>query len=302
MQYVTHRNNKILIDVVIKACYPFSRCANKGKRVPMITPDLPLGEYHSHSAISKSGLWSLYTKTPSHYQYANVKGSKAKDLGSATHIAVLEPHRFETLVIKGPDDRRGNKWKDVAEEAAAYGRIALTSGDYESALCMRDSTQMLPELRRLTDGEQVIEASGFWIDPQTGLECRCRPDIYHPGLAIMADLKTTGDAGAWAWARTAANMGYHLQEAMYSEGWPLAGGGEVGGFLFITVEDEPPYAAAIYELKPSAVLEGREVMGKALRLYAQCKQADVWPGYPGGVQELDIPRYAYRETVPEYID
>src|SRR5262249_28262433 len=153
----------------------------------------------------------------------------------------------------------------------AYGKIPLTTGDYEDALLLRDSTQMLPELRRITDGRQVVEASGFWVDEATGLGCRCRPDIYHPGMAIMADLKITHDASAWAWAKPAAAMGYPLQEAMYSEGWPLGGGGAVDGFIFITVEAAPPFAAAIYELMPSAVAEGRAVMAQALDTYRRCK-------------------------------
>jgi exodeoxyribonuclease VIII len=259
---------------------------------------MPIGEYHAHPAISKSGLWTLYTQTPAHQHFGKIETTNAMDLGTAAHIAILEPHRFEASVLKGPDDRRGNKWKDVADEAMADGKIPLTSGDFEKALCMRDSAQMLPDLRRLTDGKQVREASGFWIDAETGMECRCRPDLYHPGLEIMADLKTTSDASASFWTRNAANLGYHFQDAIYSEGWPLAGGGAVDGFFFINIETDPPFSTAMYEFTPSAVAEGRAIMRKALAMYKRCKEADAWPGYPQSIQEIDIPRWAYRETEP----
>ena len=264
----------------------------------MIQHDLPIGEYHAHPAISKSGLWTLYTQTPAHYHFGSIEKTNAMDLGTAAHIAILEPHRFEALVLKGPEDRRGNKWKDIVEEALADGKLPLTSGDYDKVLCMRDSAQLLPDLRRLTDGKQIREASGFWVDTETELECRCRPDLYHPGLEIAADLKITADASPSFWERNAANLGYHLQEAMYSEGWELSGGGKVDGFIFINIENEPPHAAAIYEFVPAAIGEGQAIMRKALEMYRQCKEADTWPGYPAGVQQRDIPRWAYRETTP----
>ena len=266
----------------------------------MIRYDLSAGEYHAHTARSKSYLWKLYSETPAHAQHNVVKPTPSMDLGTAVHLAVLEPHRFEESVIRGTDDRRGNKWKDVLEEAAAYGKLALTSGDYDEAIRMGDAARKVPVVRQLAESQVINEASAFWTDPSTGIECRCRPDIYCPAMEIMADLKGTGDASPAFWARNAANLGYHAQEAWYTDGWQAAGGGAVDGFVFIVIEDEEPHLTAVYELTPRAVAEGRAAMTKALASYKACRESGVFPGYPDAVQELDLPGWAYRETQGEY--
>ncbi len=262
----------------------------------MIRYDLAAGEYHAHPARSKSYLWKLYSETPAHAELSVRKATPAMDLGTAVHMATLEPHLYHEKIIRGPDDRRGNKWKDALEEAAAYGKLCLTSGDFDKSLRMGEAARKVPIVTQLADSQVLFEASAFWTDPESGIECRCRPDVYSPAMEVMADLKVTGDASASFWARNAANLGYHAQEAWYSDGWAQSGGGAVDGFVFIVIEDEFPHPSAVYELTPRAVMEGRAAMAKALAIYKECRSAGAFPGYPDTVQELDIPAWAYRET------
>lgn len=265
-----------------------------------IIPDMPEPEYHAHPAVSQSGLWTLYSKTPYHLKHRKIEETKAMTLGSATHIAVLQPDSFEKMVIKGPEDRRGGKWKDLLEECEAYGGIPLTTSDYEKCLFMRDAAHKIAEVRALTCGGQMVEHSIFWTDPETGVECRGRIDLHQPKLRLNADLKTSACAAKWEFEGSIGKYGYHLQDPMYGIGWELAGGGPIDGTIFIVVENEWPHCAAVYEVSPEAVEEGRAVMRKALSTYSICQQTGVWPGYPEGVQECGIPAYAYRETKPEY--
>lgn len=262
----------------------------------MIRYDLSIGEYHAHPARSKSYLWKLYANTPAYAEYAPSETTAATDLGTAVHIAALEPETFESRVIRGPDDRRGNKWKDAIEAANAYGGLLLTSGDYDKARRMGDAARKIPVVRQISETQLLLEASAFWTDAETGIECRCRPDIYCPAFEIMADLKTTSDASPAFWSKGAANFGYHAQEAWYSDGWQEAGGGSVDGFVFVVIESEFPHLAAAYELTPAAVDEGRLAMRKALEIYRECRESGSFPGYPSEVQELDIPAWAYKET------
>ena len=57
----------------------------------MIQYDLSNGEYHAHPARSKSYLWTLHSETPAHAELSAGKTTKAMDLGTAVHTAVLEP-------------------------------------------------------------------------------------------------------------------------------------------------------------------------------------------------------------------
>lgn len=255
---------------------------------------IPADAYHASPGISKSGLWTLYNRTPYHYRHAPQVETNAQRFGSAAHTAVLEPELFTARYTRGPDDRRGNKWTAAQAEAASTGRECLTSGDYDDALRLRDALHKNPLVQRLVKDAR-IEASGYWIDPETGELCRCRPDLYNPGLRIMADLKSTTDASASEWVKRVADYGFHVQEAFYRNGWEIAGGGAVEGFVFITVENKAPFAHAVYELDLPSVAEGAAVARKALEVYRACRLADQWPGYAADVQALSLPRWAFRE-------
>jgi hypothetical protein len=256
--------------------------------------DISNEAYHATNAISKSGLWTLHSKTPAHYKFGEAKHSAAFDLGTASHTAILEPEKLGSSILRGPTDRRGNKWSEAQAMAEMEGRLLLTSGDYDAVLRIRDAAHRNPLVRKLTASAQV-ERSAFWVDEETGQLCRCRPDCYSPTLKLMADVKTTIDASPGKWRRSVADYGYHMQEAMYSEGWEAAGGGEVDGFVFIAVEKDSPHVVAVYELDRNAAAEGYAIYRTALNRYAECMAADNWPGYGQGVMCLDLPKWAYSQ-------
>lgn len=266
---------------------------------PGIHPGIDDDAYHGGPGISKSGLWTIYTKSPAHYRFAPSKDTGAFSLGKAAHIAILEPETFEARVMKGPADRRGNNWKDAQAEAANTGRLLLTSGDYDTGLLMRDAVHADARINAIIASSQSqIEHSGFWIDEETGVLCKCRPDLYRPDLGIMLDLKSTTDAHPDAFARSVISYGYHTQEAWYAGGY-RALQQNVEGFVFLAVEKTDPFVCALYELPPSIVAEGQAIARKALARYAECAAADQWPGYSGEITELTFKRWSYQETHPD---
>lgn len=260
-------------------------------------------EYHSGPGISKSGLWTIWNETPAHYmaglQEPDDGSTAAKDFGTAAHAAILEPEVFEAKFYMGPDARgNSNVWKDAAAYAAQQGLTILKPADYQAVQRLRDAAARHPILRRLTADAQV-EHSAYWTDAETGELCRVRPDVYSRKHGLIGDLKTTTSAAHDKWIRRVVDFGYHVQEAFYSDGWDLAGGGPVNGFVFIVVERDPPHLFAVYELDPDSVEEGRQVYRAALRVYAECKRTNTWPGYADKVQELRLPKYAFRFVQPQ---
>jgi hypothetical protein len=255
--------------------------------------------YHSGPGISKSGLWTIYTRSPAHYKFAPRKESNAFDIGEAAHIAILEPNTYEARVQRGPEDRRGNKWTDAKAYAEDAGKLLLTGSDYDKGLLMRDAVHADARINAIiTGGAAQVEHSGFWIDEETGALCKCRPDLYRPDLGIMLDLKSTVSAHPDDFARSVINYGYHTQEAWYAGGY-RALGQPVEGFVFLAVEKTDPFVCALYELPPSIVAEGYAIARKALARYAECAAADQWPGYSGEITELTFKRWSYQETQPD---
>ncbi len=263
---------------------------------PGIYQNIPNEAYHAGPGISKSGLWTIQTQSPAHYKFAVREDKSYFDFGDACHKAVLEPELFEKVVVRGPDDRRGNKWKDMLEACGLDGKLLLTSGDYDNVLALRDTVHADQTISSIiTGGKPMIEASGYFIDEVTGELCRVRPDLYREDIGIIVDVKSTVSAHPDAFARSVVNYGYHSQEAFYSDGWSGLGK-PVNGWLFLTFEKKPPFAFAAYELPPSIVEEGRMMMRKALDTYHACRSENHWPAYGDGVQELAFNRWAYRHT------
>lgn len=263
---------------------------------PGIYQGIPNEAYHAGPGISKSGLWTIQTQSPAHYRYGERETAKHFDFGEACHLAILQPDEFEKRVVRGPEDRRGNKWKDIVEGAALDGRFVLTAGEHDAVCAIRDVVHADAWLNGIiTGGAPMIEASGYFEDPQTGELCRVRPDLYREDLGIILDVKSCRSAHPDAFARAVVSYGYHAQEAFYSHGWSLLEK-PVNGFAFLAFEKEPPYAFAVYELPPSIVDEGGALMRKALDTYHACRKAAHWPAYGEGVQELSFKRWAYRET------
>lgn len=270
---------------------------------PGIYPGIPNEAYHAGPGISKSGLWTIDQKSPAHYKF-EVREEKAHlDVGEAVHKAILEPEDFEEKIYRGPEDRRGNKWKDAQEFCKLENKLLLTAPDYDSVLAIRDAVHADAWINSIiTCGKPMVEASGYWIDEETGELCRCRPDLYRPDLGIILDVKSTMSAHPDAFARSVVNYGYHSQEAFYSDGW-RACGQNVEGFVFLAWEKKSPYAKAVYELPPAIVDEGRAIMRKALGQYSECRKIDRWPGYADGVTELSFKAWNYRLTAaPDALD
>lgn len=253
-------------------------------------------EYHSGHGVSKSGLWQLYKKTPFHFKYGERKTSNAFDLGDAAHCAILEPEDFESRFYRGPDDRRGNKWKEAGDFCEHHKMTLLTSGDYDIALALRETAMLCGPLQTMLEGKPVIEHSAYHVDEETGVTVRCRPDIYNPTHKLIGDVKTAADGSAWGFQKAIGDFGYHVQEPIYTEIWDKAGGGEVEGFFFIVIEKSNPPMISAYELDAPAVAEGYEIYRKTLKLYAECERNDDWPGYPSDVQKISLRKFDYKLT------
>lgn len=256
-------------------------------------------EYHaSTDSVSKSGLWELWTKTPFHYRYGKKEFKPQFSIGKAAHIAILEPERFEEAVCRGPATRRGNAWKDAEAFAAHAQMILLTESDFELALLMRDTADTIPQLQQMRRGNYIVERSAYHVDPETGVEVRCRPDQYNLDNKIILDLKSAASAAYPDFQRAVGQFGYHVQDAVYSDVWPNAGGGDVEGFFFLVIEKSEPPTFALYEIDAAAAKEGHAVYRAALEKYAQCAAKNEWPGYPTDIQTINLRRWDYHLTEP----
>ena len=261
-----------------------------------ILHDMPNADYHASPAISKSGLDKI-AKSPAHYRAAKEPPAEITDamvIGSAFHDYILLPEIFQTAYTVLPEDFNGRTkdGKSYLETIKASGQTILKAEWLKDIQGMAAAVAAHPKAAALLTGGHP-EVSIFWQDADTGIDCRCRPDYIHSS-GIIADLKSTADAGPAAFSKSCANFRYHVQDAFYSEGFYQATGAWPRGFVFIAVEKTAPYAVACYTLDDVAKEKGRELYQQDLQTLQAAQAANEWPAYSDQIETLTLPVWALR--------
>lgn len=263
-----------------------------------LIPDLSNEDYHGGPGVSKSQLDQI-AKSPAHYQYARTAPKKdptaAQRFGSLTHTMVLEPHKLNVVV--GPDLNKNTKeWKAFKAQVEAEGKEIVTQEELDTLEGMKSAVYAHPAASWLL-GPGYVEHSAYWIDPATGLLCRCRPDKLRKTEkgVILVDLKTTEDASEAEFSRSIENFRYHVQAAFYSDGIEQALGERVAAFAFIAVEKKAPYAVACYQLADVDVEDGREAYQNDLFRLKDCLARNEWPAYSPRIETITRPAWAKRK-------
>ena len=264
-----------------------------------VVAGVDIDRYHRQPDVSKSQLDTLDLSPAIFYARHRDPNrpepvTKAGQLeGNLAHCAVLEPDEFESRYVVGPSVNRNTKvWKEFVE--ANPNRIAIQSDQYEAAIRQAVSVRALPEIgEALANG--TAEVSAFWIDEETGVKCRCRPDFVHPvrdNAVLLLDVKTFSSAAPSEFRRQVARKRYDVQAAFYSDGYEKASGMEVLGFIFLAIETEYPFAANAFMLDDDSLEAGRQKYRKNLRTYAECERTNTWPGYSTGIDIIRLPQWA----------
>jgi exodeoxyribonuclease VIII len=228
----------------------------------------------------------------------------AMKLGSATHIAVLEPMLFDTLYAVAPKvDRRFKKDKIIWEEFLKDNadKEVLTSAEWDQCRGMSDSALENPLVSELVFGKGHTELSFVWLDKDTDEFCKGRIDRFGRlwGHSVIADLKTTENASPDAWAREVVKYQYHAQAAFYLDGLDTVSPVVDRRFIWIAIEKKPPYAVAIYEPDAATMDKGRRMYRNYLRQWKACRESGIWMGYDAAIQPLLIPEWALRQEEGE---
>lgn len=264
--------------------------------------DVPNEVYQAGPGLSVSGLKRL-RKSPFHFHAPQVPGNLAPLAsptpamfnGTLTHCALLEPDRFDSRYLVGPEvSKNSNAWKDFAKHAADKGLEIISAQQRDAAFAQAASVRALPDVAELLTGG-TSEVSCYWVDEETGVLCRCRPDrdfpIAYGTSAVLLDLKTCVDASPDGFGRQVANLHYDMQAAWYCDGYAIAADTEVSAMVFAAVENSFPFAAAAYMLDPEDIAAARRANRKLLRLYRQCEEINEWPGYPREMRRLSLPAW-----------
>lgn len=255
----------------------------------LIIIGMPNDVYHALPGISKSGL-DLIARSPAHYAFREYREpTRAMQLGSATHAAILEPELFakQYMLLTDVSDRRGSEYKQAVKEYGADN--VLTSAEAQQVRGMVDAVKQNPHaVQRLNEAGEA-ELSVFARDPETDVLVKCRFDFLSMSGKSL-DLKTTQDLRDFA--RSVANYRYHVQQAFYEDVYFWATGEYLQAFDFLALESSVPHANRIITLDTPSVDYGRKLYREALNAYAECLESDTWPMPSFEPEFITLPSWA----------
>ena len=212
--------------------------------------------------------------------------SATLDLGTACHIAVLEPDTLNDRVTVAPDvDRRSKKGREefAAFQEASKGLLILTADQWDTVQRVRDAVQQSPVPARLFNSEGPVETPIYWVDDESWVHCRALPDKWVPGEGTVIDLKTTSDATPHGFARSITKYAYHLQAAHY-----LAATGGTR-FVWVVVETAPPFEVRTYELDPASLERAAAIRAGAIEALQECETSGNWGQICTQIETLQLP-------------
>jgi hypothetical protein len=261
-------------------------------------PDMNEQSYHSQElldepALSYSIAKLLVTQTPMHAKYAHPllgsknagKSTKAQDEGTLVHKLILGRGKDIFVMPEEFTDFRKKAAQDLALEQKSAGKIVVLQSavDEYSQLVAAFGMQMKETeyANSFYDQECMSEVPMFWNDAQTGTLMQGMADRLNLKTPIIFDLKVTTDASTKTFEKKMYDSGYHIQNAFYRRGVGTIVPELMGRvrFVFLIIENEPPYALNIIEYAGLYEMLAELDADNAISIWAECMKSGKWPGY-----------------------
>lgn len=254
--------------------------------------DITNAEYQKIPALSFTAM-THFINTPAHliaYKNEPEKDpTPAQIQGTLSHMAILEPAKFETDV-KVVDGHRGAKAvKEEIEFWESQGKMVVKSEQYASAIGSARAVQKHSKIQALMKGG-VTEKSIITTCARTGAPIKCRADYIFPEAGIILDFKTFSDLSDRGIDRQISGMKYDLQAIHYLNVGANFLGKDMTLFANVFVETAEPFGVRWCPL-PAAAIEKALIKydyWNQLERYAKCLEKNEWPGYSEDAYEPNL--------------
>lgn len=250
--------------------------------------------YDNVDAVNYSTMKYAISHSLKHYKHVLDNGrsdTSAMVLGIAMHVAILQPDLFPKLFVAKPEGmtfvtREGKAWR-----GAHSGLEILPYDDYVACLEISRSVSEHPVAGQYVSSLESVELPIFWTDVDSGLACKCRLDAI-TAFKSLVELKSSRDIRAHQFARSAADLLYHVQQAYYYDAFCAHFGFEPEDHVVIAFESSAPYDVAVEVVTDDVRAEGRLAYKRALLAIAESRRTGFWPGIAPVKRMYDIPPWA----------
>ncbi len=260
---------------------------------------MPEAEYHAAKALSAGGAWTLATECPALYYYRSPfnpnaepeKPAKHLDIGTALHLAALEPYLlWQRTQVVDAENWSTKIARDKRDAARAADQVPLLKKDLDLVHRLHDAIRSNKHAAELLDGA-MTEVSYFWTADD--IACKARADVLSDDWR-MADLKASASASPEFFQRQAFNLGHFLRASWYMDGFEAATGKRIKEYWFIVVstQDGGPHLVTTCQLDQRALAWGRLKIRRALTLFRECMRRGEWPPYCPEPVTIGLPEWA----------
>ncbi len=255
---------------------------------------MTMEEYHAAEGTGHSKLQEWLNATdPWSFNWVKTHGggrveTDAMRLGTACHIAVLEPDLFDTFVCiyegttqagKPTTVRKGAEWEEFKSTADAAGVTVLTATQMATCQRVREFVAKRKGVRELLS-RGMAEKSFFWQDEITGALVKTRPDFVDPDRGFALDLKFSEDISPRRRVSSMVDFGYAMQGYMFLEGANRFLDGNLREACILWVKTKGAPEVELRTLSADWLAYGKQEYRKALDAYAKCLETDTWPRGP----------------------
>ena len=240
--------------------------------------------------VSKSLLWDFHKSPYKWIHGRNKESSKAMELGTLIHLAVLEPEKpLESLVAVSPYvDYRTKEAREWRYSQRMAGKIIAT--EEEVGIAQACAEVFREDYAQKFQAETQNEVAVFGKIGET--EVKGMIDLVPTGLDCLIDLKTTASIDSLEnLQRNIVSRGYHWQAALYLDLWNAASGESRTRFVFCFIETDYPHETAWVELSENLIDIGRAGYMNAVAKWQQCVATNIWLKSVEGLAMVEAPKW-----------
>lgn len=253
-------------------------------------------EYHNMMpyAYSNSDLKAFGLSPANLIQKRNGPQGEKKSLnfGRALHSR-LEFYKDDTKFLNQVAtmldiDRRTKEGKIAYEQFMldSVNKIVLNQDEGQMIDLILEAMEAHPDAKLLLEAEGKNENTFVWLDEDSGLLCKCRPDKYianppagMPKDGMIIDWKSTQSCDLHSIRKACAEYDYHIQAAFYIDGVSKVLGRSGGEFINCFIEKGNSYRTVLGFIKEEYIQIGREIYKERLMRLSKCQKDNLYPGF-----------------------
>lgn len=217
--------------------------------------------------------------------------SDAKDFGTAFHSRMEHFNNqdaYLSMVAVPPTaDKRTKEGKAAHEEFNANNKapIVLDQKEWDLLENMLLAVKAHPDANELLLAEGIAEETFIWVDEETGVICKCRPDkrITKAPLGMpdgmIIDWKTAASCERRDLQNAIGERYYDMSAALTLDGIQAVTGVSPGPFVNVFIEKGRDFRVVLGVVDDASIEEGRRLYKEQLRKIAQCNKDKIWPGF-----------------------